>query len=75
MAEQCLKYEVPYHKNTDATISEYNSCMKLLDEVNDIFRSMEDEKESKDDNERTRDALARINGLDRDPVSLSLVSS
>ncbi|GHJ85557.1 hypothetical protein NliqN6_1959 [Naganishia liquefaciens] len=68
--QRLLKYPLLFQNllfNTDATISEYNSCMKLLDEVNDIFRSMEDEKESKDDNERTRDALARINGLDRDP--------
>jgi hypothetical protein len=43
--------------------------MNLLEEVDSIVRSMEDEKASKDDSEKTRDALARIEGLDRDPVS------
>jgi hypothetical protein len=43
--------------------------MNLLEEVDSIVRSMEDEKASKDDSEKTRDALARIEGLDRDSVS------
>lgn len=43
--------------------------MNLLEEVDGIVRSMEDEKANKDVSEKTRDALARIEGLDRDPVS------
>ena len=43
--------------------------MNLLEEVDGIVRSMEDEKANKDGSEKTRDALARIEGLDRDPVS------
>lgn len=44
--------------------------MNLLEEVDGIVRSMEDEKANKDVSEKTRDALARIEGLDRDPVSI-----
>lgn len=49
--------------------------MNLLEEVDNIVRSMENEKASRDENEKTRDALARIDGLERHPVSLSLMES
>lgn len=42
--------------------------MSLLSEVDGIVRSMEDEKANEDEREKTRDALARIEGLERDPV-------
>jgi hypothetical protein len=44
--------------------------MNLLEEVDGIVRSMEDEKVNKDVSEKTRDALARVEGLDRDAVSV-----
>jgi hypothetical protein len=43
--------------------------MSLLSEVDGIVRSLEDEKANEDERERTRDTLARIEGLERDPVS------
>lgn len=46
--------------------------MNLLEEVDSIVGAMEGEKASKDDSEKTRDALARIDGLDRDPVSFNI---
>ena len=49
--------------------------MYLLEEVDNILRSMENQKASRDENEKTRDALARIDGLERDPVSLSPMQS
>jgi len=40
-----------------------------VDEVEGIVRTIEDEKGSSEDKERTRDVWARIEGLERDKVS------
>ncbi|KAJ9110149.1 hypothetical protein QFC20_003001 [Naganishia adeliensis] len=67
--QRLLKYPLLFQNllfNTDATLTEYDACMNLLEEVDGIVRSMEDEKANKDVSEKTRDALARIEGLDRD---------
>ncbi|KAJ9125443.1 hypothetical protein QFC22_000404 [Naganishia vaughanmartiniae] len=69
--QRLLKYPLLFQNllyNTDATLSEYDSCMTLLSEVDRIVRALEDEKADEDERERTRDTLARIEGLERDPL-------
>ncbi|KAJ9109151.1 hypothetical protein QFC21_000479 [Naganishia friedmannii] len=75
--QRLLKYPLLFQNllyNTDATLSEYDSCTSLLSEVDGIVRSLEDEKANEDKRERTRDTLARIEGLERHPT-LSLPRS
>ncbi|KAJ9102276.1 hypothetical protein QFC19_004824 [Naganishia cerealis] len=67
--QRLLKYPLLFQNllyNTDATLSEYDSCISLLNEVDGIVRSLEDEKANEDVREKTRDTLARIEGLERD---------
>jgi hypothetical protein len=43
----------------------------MVDDVEEIVRSIEDEKASMEEREKTRDVWARIEGLERDKVSYS----
>jgi len=43
--------------------------MLILEQVDSIVRRIEDEKSSQEQREKTRDAIARIDGLDNDRVS------
>ena len=45
--------------------------MLILEQVDSIVRRIEDEKSSQEQREKTRDAIARIDGLDNDRVSCS----
>ena len=40
----------------------------MVDEVEEIVRTIEDEKSDSEERERTRDVWARIEGLERDKV-------
>jgi hypothetical protein len=41
----------------------------MVDEVEQIVRSIEDEKTTSEEREKTRDVIARIDGLEKDRVS------
>lgn len=43
----------------------------MVSEVESIVRSIEDEKIQKEERDKTRDAIARIDGMDKDKVSCS----
>jgi hypothetical protein len=55
-------------QHTDATSHEYDGTMTMLEQVDSIVRRIEDEKSSQEQRIKTRDALARIDGLDNDKV-------
>lgn len=44
----------------------------MVSEVETIVRSIEDEKIQKEERDKTRDAFARIDGLERDKVCILL---
>lgn len=41
----------------------------MVDEVEQIVRSIEDKKTTSEEREKTRDVIARIDGLEKDRVS------
>jgi hypothetical protein len=43
--------------------------MLILEQVDSIVRRIEDEKSSQEQREKTRDAIARVEGLENDKVS------
>ena len=45
----------------------------MVAEVEKIVRSIEDEKIQKEERDKTRDVLARIDGLDKNKVDLFIV--
>lgn len=54
--------------NTDPSLKEYEATLGMVDSVEEIVRSIEDEKSSSEEREKTRDVWARIEGLERDKV-------
>jgi hypothetical protein len=70
--QRLLKYPLLFQNllyNTDSTLREYEKTLSMVDEVEDIMRSIEDEKASDEERERTRDVWARIEGLEQNKVS------
>jgi hypothetical protein len=68
--QRLLKYPLLFQNllfNTDPSLKEYEATLAMVDEVEDIVRTIEDEKASSEEREKTRDAWARIDGL-RDKV-------
>ncbi|KAI3602889.1 hypothetical protein WG66_011164 [Moniliophthora roreri] len=51
--------------HTNPSTSEYDSMLQVVVEVESIARSIEDEKIEKEERDKTRDVLARIEGLHR----------
>jgi hypothetical protein len=51
--------------HTDPSTSEYESTLQLVAEVENVVRSIQDEKIQKEERDKTRDSLARIEGLDK----------
>ena len=49
----------------DPPTFEYESTLRMAAEVENILRSIEDEKIQKDERDKTRDILARIEGMDK----------
>jgi hypothetical protein len=43
--------------------------MLILEQVDSIVRRIEDEKSSQEQREKTRDAIARVEGLENDKAS------
>ncbi len=69
--QRLLKYPLLFQNllyNTDPSLKEYEATLAMVDEVEEIVRTIEDEKSSNEDRERTRDIWARIEGLERDRV-------
>ena len=66
--QRLLKYPLLFQNllyHTDPSTYEYESTLQMVAEVEQIVRSIEDEKIQKEERDRTRDALARIDGLDK----------
>lgn len=63
----CLQAHSLQH--TDPTMKEYDATIEIIAQVEKIVRHMEDEKWSQEQRAKTRDALSRIEGLERDRVS------
>ncbi len=70
--QRLLKYPLLFQNllfNTDPSMKEYERTLDMVDEVEQIVRGIEDEKVDYEEKERTRDAWARIDGLEGDMVS------
>ncbi|KAI0065441.1 Dbl homology domain-containing protein [Artomyces pyxidatus] len=66
--QRLLKYPLLFQNllfHTDPSTFEYESTLQMVAEVENIVRSIEDEKIQKEERDKTRDVLARIEGLDR----------
>lgn len=75
--QRLLKYPLLFQNllfNTDPSLKEYEATLAMVDEVELIVRSIEDEKSSSEEREKTRDVWARIEGLEKDKVGVSVSS-
>lgn len=66
--QRLLKYPLLFQNllfHTDPSTFEYESTLQMVDEVETIVRSIEDEKIQKEERDRTRDVFARIEGLEK----------
>ena len=66
--QRLLKYPLLFQNllfHTDLSTFEYESTLRMVAEVENILRSIEDEKIQKDERDKTRDILARIEGMDK----------
>ncbi|KAL5490283.1 hypothetical protein ACEPAI_5116 [Sanghuangporus weigelae] len=66
--QRLLKYPLLFQNllyHTDPSTYEYESTLLMVAEVENIVRSIEDEKIQKEERDRTRDAFARIEGLEK----------
>ena len=69
--QRLLKYPLLFQNllfNTDPSLKEYEATLAMVDEVEMIVRTIEDEKSSNEEREKTRDVWARIEGLEKDKV-------
>ncbi|KAG8867348.1 hypothetical protein FRC20_006028, partial [Serendipita sp. 405] len=69
--QRLLKYPLLFQNllfHTDPSTFEYESTLEMVSEVETIVRSIEDEKIQMEERDKTRDALARIDGLEKDKV-------
>nr|XP_019050493.1 hypothetical protein I302_00928 [Kwoniella bestiolae CBS 10118]OCF29423.1 hypothetical protein I302_00928 [Kwoniella bestiolae CBS 10118] len=72
--QRLLKYPLLFQNllfNTDPSLKEYEATLSMVDQVEEIVRSIEDEKSNEEERERTRDVWARIDGLERDKVIMA----
>ncbi|THH06756.1 hypothetical protein EW145_g3874 [Phellinidium pouzarii] len=66
--QRLLKYPLLFQNllyHTDPSTFEYESTLLMVAEVETIVRSIEDEKIQKEERDQTRDAFARIDGLEK----------
>jgi hypothetical protein len=66
--QRLLKYPLLFQNllfHTDPSNFEYESTLLMAAEVENIVRSIEDENIQKEERDKTRDILARIEGLDK----------
>ncbi|CAG8568578.1 5285_t:CDS:2 [Acaulospora colombiana] len=69
--QRLLKYPLLFQNllfHTDPSTFEYESTLQMVSEVETIVRSIEDEKIQKEERDKTRDAIARIDGLEKDKM-------
>ncbi|EIW66436.1 hypothetical protein TREMEDRAFT_16292, partial [Tremella mesenterica DSM 1558] len=72
--QRLLKYPLLFQNllfNTDPSLKEYEKTLEMVDEVEMIVRSIEDEKSSQEEREKTRDVWARIDGLEKDKMLMA----
>ncbi|KAK6907462.1 hypothetical protein I203_101456 [Kwoniella mangroviensis CBS 8507] len=72
--QRLLKYPLLFQNllfNTDPSLKEYEATLSMVDQVEEIVRSIEDQKGDEEERERTRDVWARIDGLERDKVIMA----
>jgi len=66
--QRLLKYPLMFHNllfHTDPSTLEYENTLQMIADVETIVRSIEDEKIQKEERDKTRDVLGRIDGLDK----------
>lgn len=66
--QRLLKYPLLFQNllfHTDPSTYEYESTLQMVAEIEAIVRSIQDEKIQKEDRDKTRDAFARIEGLEK----------
>jgi len=66
--QRLLRYPLMFQNllfQTDPSTFEYESTLQMVAEVETIVRSIEDEKIQKEERDKTRDILGRIDGLDK----------
>jgi len=66
--QRLLKYPLMFQNllfHTDPSAFEYESTLQMVAEAETIVQSIEDEKILKEERDRTRDILGRVDGLDR----------
>ena len=66
--QRLLKYPLMLHNllsHTDPSTLEYESTLQMIVDVETIVRSIEDETVQKEERDKTRDVLGRIDGLDK----------
>ena len=72
--QRLLKYPLLFQNllfHTDPSTFEYESTLLMVQEVETIVRSIEDEKIQKEERDRTRDVFARIDGLEKIKVRIA----
>ncbi|TDL27348.1 Dbl homology domain-containing protein [Rickenella mellea] len=66
--QRLLKYPLLFQNllyHTDPSTFEYEHTLQMVAEVETIVRSIEDEKIQKEERDKTRDAFARIEGIEK----------
>ena len=66
--QRLLKYPLLFQNllfHTDPSTFEYDGTLRMVTEVENIVRSIEVEKIQKEERDKTRDILARIEGMDK----------
>ncbi|WRT65794.1 uncharacterized protein IL334_002743 [Kwoniella shivajii] len=72
--QRLLKYPLLFQNllfNTDPSLKEYEATLSMVDEVEGIVRTIEDEKSNEEEREKTRDIWARIEGLEKDKLLMT----
>ncbi|WVF65884.1 hypothetical protein IAT40_000621 [Kwoniella sp. CBS 6097] len=72
--QRLLKYPLLFQNllfNTDPSLREYEATLAMVDDVESIVRTIEDEKSNEEVREKTRDVWARIDGLERDKIIMA----
>jgi hypothetical protein len=72
--QRLLKYPLLFQNllfNTDPSLREYEATLAMVDEVEEIVRTIEDEKASSEEREKTRDVWARIDGIEREKALMA----
>ncbi|KAG6878703.1 hypothetical protein C0993_011518 [Termitomyces sp. T159_Od127] len=66
--QRLLKYPLLFQNllfHTDPSTFEYESTLQMVAEIENIVRSIEDQKIQREERDKTRDVFARIEGLDK----------